>query len=756
MNIQELTREQLIAQIKELSVKIDEHAKEQANPYAPTDERYRFLFHKAPIGICITDLQGAILVVNKATQEFLGYSEHEFDRMNIIDLYTIPDERKRLIDRIKESKGIRDFEINIKKKDGSISTVLINSDLIVLDDAEVLLTSIYDISQYKGMREELTKTEDQYQLLFKNVPVGITVTNYLGKIIDSNQAIQELTGYTEKELQKMNVLSFYMDKGERKRLLDATEENGAVRDFATTFRHKNGHAISVLINTDLIKYNEREKILLNSIRDITDIMKIEDESTKQRDFTNAILDTTASLILVLDREGKITRINKECENVSGYTSEELQGQYIWGSLSNEPEDAKKRVAELIAGDYPIKHENVWVKKDGDERLISWSSTILLDNEHNAEYIISTGIDITERKLAEIELKEANEKLAGWVKELEERTTEMKYISDMGEQLQSCQTVEEASAISAQYIRMICPASHGAIYLINPSKDQAEAVEMWGDPVSTEKLFVPANCWAIRRNRLHLVDETHPGLLCGHIIGPKEGEYLCTPMMAQGETIGILHLSRAVYCQDSLGADNVKYKDHKIEIILEMADHIALALSNLKLREALRQQSIRDILTGLFNRRYMEETLARELKRAARENSPVGVIMFDIDHFKNYNDLVGHDGGDALLRELGAFLLKNTRGGDIICRYGGEEFVAVLPGADAKTTAIRAEELRKGVKELLVYHLGKPLGTCTISLGVSAYPEHGQTSETVLKSADMALYRAKNEGRDRVVVAPSIG
>jgi diguanylate cyclase (GGDEF)-like protein len=177
----------------------------------------------------------------------------------------------------------------------------------------------------------------------------------------------------------------------------------------------------------------------------------------------------------------------------------------------------------------------------------------------------------------------------------------------------------------------------------------------------------------------------------------------------------------------------------------------MALSNLKLREALRQQSIRDSLTGLFNRRYMEETLEREIRRAEREKKPVGIIMFDIDHFKNFNDLSGHDGGDAMLRELGAYLSKSMRGGDIVCRYGGEEFVAVLPGASLEETRKRAEDLRQGVKEMPVYHLGKPLGRCTISLGVSAFPDHGLNSEIILKGADSALYRAKNEGRDKVVV-----
>ncbi len=326
---------------------------------------------------------------------------------------------------------------------------------------------------------------------------------------------------------------------------------------------------------------------------------------------------------------------------------------------------------------------------------------------------------------------------------------MNLLNDMGEQLQSCQNIEEACKISIQYIKLICPLSSGSLYIIKDSRNLAESVGSWGENDFSAPVFEPLGCWAIRRGRRHLIDEQHPGLLCGHITGPQDGQYLCVPLTVNGIAIGILHLNR-IASQTGGVQDAEQYTEHKTQIVNMLAEHIALALANLKLKESLRQQSIRDALTGLFNRRYMEETLERELNRAAREEKPVGVVMFDIDHFKQFNDLSGHDAGDALLRELGVFLNKSVRGGDIVCRYGGEEFLAVLPGADIENARERAEELRLGVKNMLVYHLGKPLAKCTISLGVATFPTNARDSETLLKAADTALYRAKNEGRDRVV------
>jgi diguanylate cyclase (GGDEF)-like protein/PAS domain S-box-containing protein len=173
---------------------------------------------------------------------------------------------------------------------------------------------------------------------------------------------------------------------------------------------------------------------------------------------------------------------------------------------------------------------------------------------------------------------------------------------------------------------------------------------------------------------------------------------------------------------------------------------------LESQELLREQSVRDHLTGLFNRRYMEETLERELLRASRKQLSLGIIMLDVDNLKRYNDTYGHAAGDAILRELGELLLKNIRGEDVPSRYGGDEFIIVLPDASREVTQERAELLRQNAHHIPIPFEGQQLDTPTLSIGVAVFPEHGSTSAAVLKAADDALYRAKSEGRDRVVMA----
>ncbi len=264
------------------------------------------------------------------------------------------------------------------------------------------------------------------------------------------------------------------------------------------------------------------------------------------------------------------------------------------------------------------------------------------------------------------------------------------------------------------------------------------------------LIVPEDCWALRRGKLHLADEPGSSLICPHVMA--EGEpvhpYVCIPLMARGTTIGLLHI--AFHGQLKLHGAYVERL--KVGLSQSFSERIALALDNLRLRETLRQQSLHDPLTGLFNRRYMETTLDREMARSKRNGVSLGVIMMDIDKFKDFNDTFGHEAGDAMLKALGSFLQSPVRKEDIVCRYGGEEFIIILPGASLKVSAARARKLCEEIKPLTAEYGSNRLGPISLSLGVAAFPDHGSTWTEVVQAADLALLRAKKEGRARVIIA----
>lgn len=204
------------------------------------------------------------------------------------------------------------------------------------------------------------------------------------------------------------------------------------------------------------------------------------------------------------------------------------------------------------------------------------------------------------------------------------------------------------------------------------------------------------------------------------------------------------------------ARNAERQANDRMLAVTVGEAIKLSLSNLKLRDELREQAMNDSLTGLFNRRYLEEALTKELYSAKRRNGSLCISMLDLDQFKRFNDTFGHDAGDLVLREVGRLLRENLRKSDIACRYGGEEFVLILPGSALSDTRQRVEQIGSIVRELQLRHGDKVLGKITLSAGVAESGEHGQTAGHLLRAADEALYTAKQAGRDRVeVFAPRI-
>ena len=257
----------------------------------------------------------------------------------------------------------------------------------------------------------------------------------------------------------------------------------------------------------------------------------------------------------------------------------------------------------------------------------------------------------------------------------------------------------------------------------------------------ETIFSWEDCWALRRGQLHEVVDPQAGLSCHHFVHPPETGYVCVPLMVQGETLGVLCL---------LGGEREGEHFVDQQLVVAMGEGIKLALSNIELREELREQAIHDPLTKLYNRRYLDDSLARELSRAQRQNTSLCVSVLDIDHFKRINDTFGHAAGDALLRELGRILRENLRISDIACRYGGDEFVLILPDSSLDDTRHRVQQILGLIKELRIWHGDQLLQSLTVSVGVAVAHEHNFTSREILRAADEALYAAKQAGRNLVV------
>ncbi len=325
--------------------------------------------------------------------------------------------------------------------------------------------------------------------------------------------------------------------------------------------------------------------------------------------------------------------------------------------------------------------------------------------------------------------------------LEQKSRLIELLSEIGELLPACTKYDEIYEVFSNYALKLFPHYQGQLYVYSENKVDLECVSSWGDKKNKIDInFTPQDCWALLQNQLYIVKPGSNTPRCNHI--ETKGGYACIPITVGGEILGLISLSFG-----SLSASN-----DEITTLARLASDIGLTLSNVRLRETLQELSIRDYLTGLYNRRYMEEMLLQEIAKSKRNGSGFGIIMFDIDHYKEFNDRYGHEAGDLVLSTLGQFLKDYFRESDIVCRFGGEEFVIILRDAHESEVLERAETLREVVKKLPIKFGNQTLKEMNISLGVSIFPQHGKTARALIDSADEALYRAKNEGRDRLCLA----
>ncbi len=361
----------------------------------------------------------------------------------------------------------------------------------------------------------------------------------------------------------------------------------------------------------------------------------------------------------------------------------------------------------------------------------------------------------ERKRAEEELSAANLALAAANRVLEQTQRKMELLNEMGELLLTAREATEARSVLRTFLPRMFEGCSGSAHLQGPEVGETlDTVVTWGPSQPAPVPVAIGDCWALRRSRLHLVGGPGEGPACPHAEVAGEEKSLCVPLQANGNLLGLLHLRQARV--RPAGVDVAELADLR-QVAINTAEQISLGLWNLQLREGLRTQALEDPLTGLRNRRYLEERLSHELRRATRAATPLAVLMIDLDHFKRVNDLFGHAAGDRMLVRVARFLEGTVRTEDVVARYGGEEFTVILPGTRGPDARWVAEKLRKGARRLggeLSGDAGE--ARVTFSIGVAIHPDHGATVHDLLEAADAALYQAKREGRDRVLVAGEDG
>lgn len=704
---------------------------------------------------------GHILFVNPALVKMFGYRESELvgrDPLVLIHPEDRPDFGRKISDPPKGKTSSYRFDCRGLRKDGhTINIEVAGSIPAKLNGRPVRVGSIMETTKERQASKQL----QQLSWVVEQNPATVIITNARGRIEFVNPKFTQLTGYTLEEVKgkNPNILKSNMTPLPTYHELWQCLNSG--REWRGEFvnKKKNGELYWESASIGPIKNAAGVVTHFIAVKeDITERKKAEGALRKAEEDLRRLFADALEGIFRASPEGRFLVANPAAARILGYNStQEFVAaindveQQIW-----ETPEERQMVMGMIAERGTLRgHECKFRKKDGSTVWVSLNIQTTATSDGQTEYYQGYFEDITEVRRDREALEETYRKLARSMESLKRRSEEITSLSEFARLLQSCLCREEAYQIARSYCQKLFPDFKGGVYLTLASRDMVEVATTWGEDVISQPNFRPDECWALRSGRPHSVDKGDAPAQCAHMSQGDGLAYLCLPLLAQGEAMGILHLE---FPSDGAGMNDedwVEFRSSRRELAGTVAEHVALALANLQLRETLRSQSIRDPLTGLFNRRYMEESLEREILRSSRNKQTIGILLLDIDHFKRYNDTFGHESGDTVLREVGELLQGQVRGEDTACRFGGEEFLLILPGAPREVVLQRAEAIRESVHQLTLGFHGQPLGAITISIGAAIYPLQGRDAKSILAAADKALYTAKNSGRDRSVFATTV-
>ena len=478
-----------------------------------------------------------------------------------------------------------------------------------------------------------------------------------------------------------------------------------------------------------------------------------------------IVENATDSMVFTNPEGLTVWVNKPFVQMSGYDLSEMVGKKP-GSLLQGPDTDPQTVAKIraaVEARQTIRTEILNYTKDGCEYWIDLKITPIFDHDGRLTHFMSIERDVTEVK----QLMRSTE--AALVKE-QERRRERKVLSQMSEWLFAAQCMEELQAVVARSMERLFPNTKGELFIYSNSRDILDRVSAWG--AGHHPMHLQADeCWGLRRGRAYSYGTSEIDFVCNHV-DSENHPYFCLPIIAHGDTIGLLHITFLELQAHAEAAGRVCSKTAKarsgpscektketlssaLDLAQICAEQISLAAANVRLQTELQNRSVKDALTGLWNRRWFLDMANREIRRAQASGTPLSLVMLDVDHFKKFNDAHGHDAGDAVLKVLAAHMSDVGSESIFPCRIGGEEFVLICSNATAYDASSVVGNLRQRLSEAHIVYSGSALPGVTVSAGVAELSHH-EDLQSLMKRADEALYAAKRGGRDRAVIAEHPG
>ena len=623
----------------------------------------------------------------------------------------------------------------------------------MIDDLEQMGTNL---KRHIREREEVTaalqESNERFRGIGENAQDAIITADAQGNIVYWNPAAEHIFGYGREEIAGRNVTTLLardIDREATAKDYNAFVETGQApfvgRNVYVTAQRKDGSEFPVELSVSAMRIGGNWQALAIA-RDITE-RKAAEEALHEREMALKDAQRLAHVGSWVRTSSPDTLTwSEELYRIVGITQGEnpprLDDLLRYMKSKDGVERLRAALVACLRDGTPFTIDLEAQRADGADIWLSVQCEAARNHQGAITALRGTVQDITERKSAEEDIARLHRQMSENVETLKRHDWQMQAVARMSDLLQACHSRGEALPIIAATAKTLFRTANGALALIVPETRRLETVVQWGENQTMQAEFSLDDCWALRTGRRYKRDGPDQGTPCRHFRAVPAGASVCLPLTVQGETSGLLHMN---YPPGSA------LEEEEQSLMTSFADVIKLSLSNLGMREILSERAIHDQLTTLFNRHYLVETLPREILRAERDKVPLAVALLDIDHFKQLNDGHGHDAGDAVLKAVGALLRGAMRGGDIACRYGGEEFLLVLPECTQADAKALVENICRQAKHLILSVRGTPLPPTTISAGVAELGGAIRSAEALISAADRALYLAKKNGRDRVEV-----
>lgn len=667
---------------------------------------------------------------------------------------------------------------------GNKATDYIDRDVKIM---QLVCNEVWNIAKRKRILKALREQSQLFQATFHQAALGMAQLSSQGQLVLVNQQFCEITGYGANELKCLthqditHPADIVVDLELLKRL-----HEGYVRQGVTEKRYlrPNGDFVWVNAYFSLVHYEDGAlAYVLLAIQDITARKQMEQElhcfnrELEQRiekrtlelqsvnSLHQTILNSADYAIIATDGTGLIHTFNLAAERLLGYAAEEAIGHIVIDRFFDNTEmhhRAKERSQELGTPILPgfatlvvkarlgMASEEEWhyVHHDGRKIPVRLSINTLRNTDGTILGYLAIAKDITGEKQTEQQRQKLLTDLNQSVQELKQYNQDILLLNQINDFLQACQTLTEAFEFLPKLLSALFPDCNGSLFQLDSKQNIVHEIMSWGIQ-HTASHFAPDQCWGLRLCNPHLAGSASAKPPCAHLLNADSLiTSLCIPLMAKGQQHGLLFIS----------STTVSLSLTKQQLAITLAKNISLCLANLELRTQLEFQSYRDPLTGLYNRRYWEEALQREVTLAQRRQGQLSIIMIDIDYFKQFNDTFGHRKGDKILQLMAHMLEEYCRRSDVVGRYGGEEFLVIMPDTTLEDAQKRAEELRQRFQRISLSAIATVMGqshdppkALTASFGVANLSSQLNSADTLLLAVDSALYQAKDNGRNCVVI-----